>query len=163
MDRPMRPFVDPGGSQTYAQPYDIQGARFYSFVLDAEYSALQAYIDRVLNGPAGGKVIYKPLVGRVMLGLMEAARIYSGPPDRRAFYIPERDLAFWIPVIKTHHFGPIQIATRIDWYMSYVTVDDPWAAACGREIYGFPKELGVFDQEPPIGPDGPSSTLLTKL
>ena len=163
MDSQARPFVDLGGSQTYPQPYSIQGARFYSFLLDADYAALQAYIDRVLNAPAGGKVVYKPLVGRVMLGLMEAARIYAGSPKDATFWIPERDLAFWIPVVKTHHFGPIEIATRIDWYMSYVTVDDPWAVACGREIYGFPKELGVFDQEPPIGPGGPSSSLLTRL
>ncbi len=163
MDRQPRPYVDLGGSQTYPQPYDIVGARFYSFVLDADYSALEAYVDRVLNVPAGGKVVYKPLVGRVMLGLMEAARIYAGPPDRHTFWIPERDLAFWIPVVKVHHVGPFEVASRLDWYMSYVIVDDPWAVACGREIYGFPKELGAFDQEPPIGPDGPSSTLLTRL
>lgn len=163
MDRQPRPYADLGGSQTYPQPYDIEGVRFYSFVLDADYSALEAYIERVLNVPAGGAIVYKPLVGRVMLGLMEAARIYAGPPDHRTFFIPERDLAFWIPVVKTHHFGPIDVASRIDWYLSYVIVDDPWAVASGREIYGFPKELGLFDQEPPIGPGGPTSTLLERL
>lgn len=163
MDHGPRPYVDLGGSQTAPQPYSIEGARFYAFLLDARFPALEAYVDRVLNGPAGGKVIYKPLVGRVMLGLMEAARIYDGPPDHRTFWIPERDLAFWIPVVKIHHLGPFEVATRLDWYMSYVIVDDPWAVASGREIYGFPKALGQFDQEPPIGPDGPSSTLLTRL
>lgn len=163
MPQAPKPFVDLGGSQTYPQPYDIEGARFYAFLLDADETALGAYIDRVLNVPAGGKVVYRPLVGRVMLGLMEATRIYGGPPDARKFWVPERDLAFWIPVVKTHHLGPFEFVSRIDWYMSYVIVDDPWAVAMGREVYGFPKELGLFDQEPPIGPGGPPSTLLTRL
>jgi hypothetical protein len=163
MDAAPRPYVERGGAQTYPQPYDIEGVRFYSFVLDAEYGALEAFIDRVLNGPAGGKVLYKPLVGRVMLGLMESTRIWAGPPGARLFSIAERDLAFWIPVIQVHRLGPVEFATRLVWYMSYVLVDDAWAVAMGREVYGFPKELATFEQQQPVGPGGPASGFLESL
>ncbi len=158
-----RPYVERGGRQTYPQPYDIEGVRFYSFVLDADYAALEAYIDRVLTGPAAGAATYKPLVGRVMLGLMESTRIWAGPPEARLFSIPERDLAFWIPVVKVHKVGPVEFATELVWYMSYVVVDDAWAVAMGREVYGFPKELGTFDQQPPVGKGGPATTFLERL
>jgi hypothetical protein len=158
-----RPYVLRGGQQTYPQPYDIEGVRFYSFVLDADYDALESYVDRVLNGPAGGAVVYKPLVGRVMLGLMESTRIWAGPPEKRLFSVAERDLAFWIPVVSVQKLGPIEFATRLVWYMSYVIVDDSLAVAMGREVYGFPKELGNFDQQPPVGPGGPASTFLERL
>ena len=134
MTQPTRPpYIERGGEQSWPPPYDIRGVRFYAFILEADYATLETYVDRVLNDPAGGAVRYKPLAGRVLLGLMGAEKVLVGPLGAAHFSIPERDLAFWIPVACVERRLGIDVITRIAFYLSYVQVDDGWAVISGRE------------------------------
>ena len=86
MDPAAKPlYVERGGVQSWPPPYALTGVRFYAFLLEADYGTLERYVDRVLNGPAGGAVTYKPLVGRVLLGLMGAERVQVGPLASKRF------------------------------------------------------------------------------
>jgi hypothetical protein len=145
-------YIERGGDQTYAQPLMLAGTRFYGFIVEADTAALQALCDRYLNGPSGGQVHYRPLVGRVMLGVADIAKITPmNPPDSRIGWIPEVDIAFWVPVVSVKQEGPIFVAERLAWFLPYVFVNNAWAFASGREIFGYPKALGNF--EVPSGPD----------
>jgi hypothetical protein len=138
------PFVEGGGMQTYPQPYTAVGTRFYGFLLEADATRLRALCNKYLNGPAQGHVDYHPLVPRVVLGVADIPRFNIGAADNRPFWTPEIDVAFWVPVVAVKRVAGIDIAERFAWFLPYVFVDNTWAFASGREVYGFPKEIGTF-------------------
>ena len=142
-----RPFIEGGGAQTYPQPYRIEGADFYAFLLAADAKALVAVCDRYLNPLARDGMRYHPLVGRVMLGITDIRKIQIGARDDRKFWTPEIDVAFWVPVVAVHRVAGVDVVSRFAWMMTYVVVDDTWAVASGREVYGFPKALGVIRRQ----------------
>ena len=148
-----RPFIEGGGSQTYPQPYRLEGAHFYGFLLDADPKALTALCDRYLNPLARGGVRYHPLIDRVLLGVTDIRRIHIGARDDRKFWVPEIDVAFWVPVVAVRRVAGVDVASRFAWMMTYVVVDDAWAVAAGREVYGLPKALGVIRRAPPRTPE----------
>lgn len=154
----MKPlFIEGGGAQTYPQPYCLTQCRFYAFLLQADATALQEVCDRYLNAvaPAGTVERYRPLMNRVMLGFADIGRVQIGARDPRSFWVPERDVAFWVPVVATRKgAGGIEVAMRYSWLLLYVTVNDSWAVASGREEYGFPKAMGVIERQMTERPGG---------
>ena len=54
------------------------------------------------------------------------------PPDRDKGLFTEQEFAVWVPVIEPK-LGPF-------WLHPYMVVDNPYAMALGRELYGFPEE-----------------------
>src|SRR5262249_29404306 len=64
----------------------------------------------------------------------------SQAPASNIGWMHEIDVAFWVPVV-AFNGGAIE---SIAWFLPYVFVNNGWAMATGREIYGFPKELGSF-------------------
>jgi hypothetical protein len=140
---PLPPYVDPGGLQVLCQPGLSLGVRFYTFLLDADQKALQAVCDRFLNGPTGGAVRFRPVLPRVLLAFAAIERLKSMvPPYRDWGWIPESDAVLCIPVVETDDQSPIP--ERLAWFVPYIVVDSAWACIAGREIYGFPKEVGTF-------------------
>jgi hypothetical protein len=155
MTQPEKPeFVEHGGQQTYPQPLELDGVRFYSFLLEADDQALRALCDQRLNRPARGRVEYHPLLPRVLLGVADIQKaLCVNPPDRDKGRLREVDVAFWVPVAAVGRLAGVAVVERVAWFLPYVFVDSGIAAASGREIYGFPKAIGKF--EIPAGPDGP--------
>src|SRR5262249_39640273 len=139
-------YVEWGGEQVFPQPLQLQEVSFYSFMLDADFRSLRAVCDKYLNGPAGGRVEYHPLVPRVLLAFASIGRASCAePPDSQKGWMSEVDVAFWVPVVAGRRAGPLFFAERVAWFLPYVFVNNAWASATGREIYGFPKEIGAFE------------------
>jgi hypothetical protein len=130
--------------QTYPQPYTAVGTRFYGFLLEADVARLRALCNKYLNSPAQGHVDYHPLVPRVVLGVADISRFNIGAVDKQPFWTPEIDIAFWVPVVAVKQIAGIYFAERFAWFLPYVFVDNAWAFASGREVYGFPKEMATF-------------------
>jgi hypothetical protein len=138
-------FVPRGGEQVFCQPVELQKVRFTSFLFHADTAALQQVCDRYLNKPSGGAVHYRPLLPRVILGVADIGRAYPvQSPDERKGWVSEIDVAFWMPVGRFKEVLGVSFTERLAWFLPYVFVDNAWAVAAGREVYGFPKELGRF-------------------
>ncbi len=147
-------FVQPGGSQTYPQPLDLQNCHLFSFVLEADATALRKICETFLNDPVNGQVTYVPLASFAMLMVAMIGKIscVNLPPDQQ-FWLPESDIAFWVPVLKGKTEGGLFVAESLQWFLPYVFVNNTWAAASGREIYGYPKAMSAFELPSPDDPD----------
>ncbi len=139
----MAKYVERGGEQAFAPPFLQSGTRMQGFLLKGDPAALQATVDRYLNTPSGGATSYRVLMSHVILGYAPIASTRSTqPPGSERGYTPETDVAFWVLVGAGHQDGPIWVLDRIAWFLPYVWVDIPTTMATGREVYGYPKELG---------------------
>jgi hypothetical protein len=142
-DQPL--FVPRGGEQVFCQPVELRHVRFTSFLFDADTAALQGVCDRYLNEPSGGGVRYRPLLPRVVLGVADIGRVFPiQSPDERKGWVSEIDVAFWMPVARQSKILGLSFTEEVAWFLPYVFVDNAWAVAAGREVYGFPKEMGQF-------------------
>jgi hypothetical protein len=156
MTSTLPPYVERGGEQVFSQPVQLSGASFYSYLLKADADAVQAACDRYLNGPAKGAVHYRAVLPFVVLGVVNIERITSlVPPDAGKGYISEADAAFWVLVARIKKVAGIPVVEKLAWFIPYMFVTHPWATACGREIFGFPKEQSVLCV--PKGPTDPAT------
>ncbi|MDX2030269.1 MAG: NAD(P)-binding protein [Blastocatellia bacterium] len=138
------PYVVRGGEQVYAPPIMVENCRYYAYLLEANAESLQALCDRELNTPSQGNLRYVPLLPRVILGFADLAKGYCLGQDRHIGWMPEIDVAFWVPLARVRRVAGIDFIERIVWYMPYVFVDTPLAVAAGREIWGFHKQMASF-------------------
>jgi uncharacterized protein with NAD-binding domain and iron-sulfur cluster len=155
-------YVDRGGDPVLRHPYLQTGARLRGFALRADPARLQAICDRDLNQPSGGRLRYRPLCGTVVLTFTTIARLSSlDPRDRNAGYSDETDVAFWFPMACERGGG-----LDVSWYVPYIFVDRAYAIAAGRELYGFPKSMGVLGIPPEVTSAEPytvDALVLTRL
>jgi hypothetical protein len=141
-------YIDRSGEQVYPPPFSAANVGFFGFAVLAERSALQAMCDRYLNAPMGGGDRFTPALSHVLFvfNTMDALRAQSpGWQDRGWF--PEQEAAVWVLVAD-------RVGEQLFWFHPYMLVDNSYALAMGREIYGFPKALGWFDI--PRGPQAPA-------
>ena len=141
-------FVEQGGNQTFAQPFELEGTRFQGFLLDADGEAARARARPVAERSAQGAVNYQPLAPIVLLGYADNPKMWS--VGREIGWMPEKDVAFWIPAASVKEEGGVQFVERVAWFLTYAFVDNAWACASGREIYGFAKEMSTI-QTPALG------------
>lgn len=132
------PIIDRGGDVVYAEPYKQDETRLFAFLLPADRQRLAALCDRQLNWT--GRFRFTPLVGYVALVFADIASTYSTDPRYHGRgTMRERDVSFWVPV---HTDAPGLPA--LSWFQPYIWVDNGIAMAAGREVYGFPKEVGIL-------------------
>lgn len=164
-------FIQRGGDVVYAEPYNQVNARLYAFLLPVDRQRIAALCNRYLNWT--GKLVFTPVVGHIALVFAAIDRTYSTD----SYYagrgtMSEADVSFWVPVRSSSPSAP-----PLSWFLPYVWVDNGIAMAAGREVYGFPKEVGnlsipargappihfavetdvveTFGLPPHVGPDGP--------
>jgi hypothetical protein len=151
MDLP--PYIRRGGDIVLSQPFLQSGTTSYAFVCGAELAKLNALCDAQLNAVTRSSgVVYRPLAPLVALVAADIASIRSKvAPDKDFGWIPERDVAFWIPVVakKVDAHG-VEHDDHFAWFLPYIWVAIAAAMATGREVYGFPKEQGTLAM--PLGP-----------
>ena len=146
MSRPV--YLSRGGEQVFVAPYVAEGVQFFGFVVKAEQAKLQVICDRYLNGPTGTQD-FMAVVPFVMFVFNKLDRMYAKlPPDHNRGWYSEQEGAVWMPVWDNKR-------SKALWYHPYMVVSSSYAMAMGREIYGFPKEIGWF--EVPNGPDSPET------
>lgn len=146
MDKP--PYIERGGEQCLAHPFVTKDVQWFGFVVKAEKKALTTLCDRYLNKPLGTEN-FVPAVGHVMFVCNRLGKMYSkNPPDRNRGWYTEQEGAIWMLVLdKERH--------NLFWFQPYMIVDNSYAMASGREIYGFPKQYGRLTI--PDGPDAPDA------
>src|SRR5690606_24233048 len=59
-------------------------------------------------------------------------------------WMPEIDVAFWVPVLLLERIGPALVPYRVSFFQPYLFVDSGQAMATGRETYGYHKMIGEF-------------------
>ncbi len=134
------PYVERGGDLVARQPFMHENAHLRCFFLEAAADKLQALCDRVFNVPSGGALEFRPLGNTILLTFAQIGRIYSTDEDQRQLgTMSEIDVAFWLPLLSWRAGKPF-----LSWYIVYIFVDNPFAMATGREVYGFPKTLAQF-------------------
>lgn len=146
-------YVKRGGEQDIQNPFHLRDVAIDAFYFKADYGALFQLVERDLDQvlrrgdlrrPLGlmlPSVRIVPLAPVAMLVCAQTARIEV--PD--VGWIPEVDVAFWIPVLIMAKFGPLRIPWEIGFYQPYLFVDSGQAMATGRETFGYHKMLGEFD------------------
>jgi uncharacterized protein with NAD-binding domain and iron-sulfur cluster len=149
------PYVDYGGTQMLRPPYLAKNVSFYAFVVKADAGALQRMLDHRLNLPSGGAVQFEPAGPFVVIAFNNLAQLSSqNPPDSAKGWFSEQECAVWVRVVDRK-------SQRSMWFHPYIFVDNSYAMALGREIYGFPKALGWF--QIPDDPAGATELFMETL
>lgn len=151
-------YVDREGELVFAPPFKTDPVDFYGFILDADIDRLSAVCDKYLNAPLDrvcDNRRFVPAGGFVLVACIDIPKMYSSTkPYSDWGWFKEKEIGFWILVID-------QDTKEMYWHMPYMWVDNPYAMAMGRELYGFPKGLGEIML--PGTPDKPDQFALNTL
>lgn len=151
-------YVERGGRQVWRPPYSARRAQIFGFVLDAEGAAVDALLHRDLIEPAGGAVDYRCAQERVVVTFSAIERLASAePPDSLRGHLPELEVAVWCLA------GDAIEGGRLVWYLPYIFTDSGQTVATGREVYGYPKQIGFFAPGYPGALDAGGSTVVEAL
>lgn len=141
-------YVEHGGEIACRHPADAINSRLYGFLVEADPELLDAYCDRCFNRPTGGQEHWEAVGNEVLLNFVDIPTMGSTDLlDQRLGVCHEREAAIWFPVVD-------HSSNRFAWAIPYMFVDSDLALAGGREVYGFPKQMGTL--EIPVGKKAPS-------
>ncbi len=138
------PYVILGNLYDALSAAQLSDVVMHSFCVQADRTKLQAWLDRAFATPSGGAVRYEAVGDKVFLSFAEIGQARgAGKQGGRDGYVGEIDTTIWL------------MARRLDdglfalrWIPVYLFVDSGTAQATGREVWGFPKQLGEFDFTP---------------
>lgn len=132
-------YVD-GGNRipVFRGPYRQRDAHIAAFLLPARSEALRALCDTYFDAPSNGAVKVSPLGPYILLLYAEMQIQSLDERDEAIGWMRETEVSFWMPVTSR--------AGRAAWFLPYLFVDNPYAIAAGREVYGFPKTWGQFEK-----------------
>jgi len=139
-------YIDDGlGVPVFRGPYLQRDAQIVAFLLPAERQQLKRLCDRCLNANGTG-LKYVPLASYVLLLFADMKVSSLDVRDREFGWSHETELSFWIPTVAQVPAGGLLVSDHVAWFVPYLFVNNPHAIATGREVYGFPKMLGHFEQ-----------------
>ncbi|HLT34620.1 MAG TPA: acetoacetate decarboxylase family protein [Enhygromyxa sp.] len=125
--------------QTFAPPYVQAGCALFGFALPADRARLQRIVDRLIAEPSGGRVRAQVEAGHVLLYFCDFARSHSADPiDAHRGWLGERECGIWVPIRRPESRGP-------SFFVHAMIVDSGPAMCSGRELLGFPKQLGRIE------------------
>jgi Acetoacetate decarboxylase (ADC) len=131
-------YVEHGGEIACRHPADGLDSRMYGFVVQANRDCLDAYCDRCFNAPTMGEQQWRAISDHALLNFVDIPKMGSTDPlDDHLGYTHEREAAIWFPVYEPR-------LRLLAWAIPYMFVDSHFALAGGREVYGFPKQLGAL-------------------
>lgn len=138
-------YVERGGGLVYRPPYTARQVVLDGFVVEADKSAIDAVVQRDLVEPTAGAVEYHAVHDRVIVAFTQIGELASGDvADRQRGSMAEVEVSIWCLVADVHAGG------RLCWYLPYVFTDSAQTMATGREVYGYPKQTGVFSGGAPL-------------
>jgi Acetoacetate decarboxylase (ADC) len=138
------PYVSTGDRIVGWGPYLQQGTILHNFCVTGDKDRIQQKLDTMFAEPSGGEVRYRPITSKLFLSVAEIARIVpQNPIDYNRGGVSEIDVTIWA-VAHREGSGPLEMR----WIPLFLAVDNDWAMATGREVYGFPKEIGIFKFDP---------------
>ena len=137
-------YVDRGGRQVWRPPYVAQGTEVYGFVVPGNRTAIDGLLRRDLVEPSRGAVDYRCAHPDVAVLFAKIDRLASADQrDSQRGYVSELEVSVWCLA------ADVLAGGRLVWYLPYVFVDSGQAAASGREVYGYPKQMAVFEDDYP--------------
>jgi uncharacterized protein with NAD-binding domain and iron-sulfur cluster len=136
------PYVRRYGDMLGPQPYSMSGTKMRWLFLQSDLHAIGKLCDEQLNI---GSALYKPFLPLVAFVAADIAKARSLRPDRDTGYCPERECAFWVPLLAGTATKDGFKPERVVWLQPYTWVDSGAALTEGREIYGIAKSLGTLD------------------
>jgi hypothetical protein len=140
-------FIERGGELVARQPFLQENTHLRCFILEAKREKLQAVCDQVFNELTGGEVMFRPFANNILLTFAKIEQIYSlYGKDAERGGMPEIDVAIWMPLLSQRESARSEREgeLHLSWYNPYIFVDNPFAMATGREVYGFPKTIAQF-------------------
>ena len=148
---PGRPYIARGGEQTFGSPYEATDVTYRYFVIKADLAALKETCDRYLSTPANRAPAYQPVTPYILFtyGTFGCLRSLTVPDSQRGF-VQETECALWLFCAPVEDHGGNPVAVRLTGFCPYLFVDNQFAIASGREVYGFPKQHAAlqFPQDP---------------
>ncbi len=137
-------YVERGGQQVWRPPYSARQTDLYGFVLEADQGAIDALLVRDLIHPSGGAVDYRCAHANIVVTFGRVEEEASlDPVDSLRGFLAENEVSIWCLVADMNSPG------RLVWYLPYIFTDSEQTIATGREIFGYPKQLGYFDENYP--------------
>jgi Acetoacetate decarboxylase (ADC) len=138
------PLVITGNRIDALGPVQLLGVIMRSFCVAADRTKVQALLDKTFATPSGGAVAYEAIGDKVFVSFAEISKLYAVDAVEKDHGVSsEIDVTIWVMVRRLHRG---LIALR--WFPAYLFVDNGPAMASGREVWGFPKQLGRFDFSP---------------
>ncbi len=138
-------YVERGGEMVTRHPFDLYGVRLTVFTVPVDPDRVAAYCERTFAAPSGGAESYRPVGRHALVSFADITSIRSSnAPDDALGVSAEREVAVWLPLWDTHRRAPT-------WTMPYLIVNEAAPVAGGREIFGFPKQLGDVTWSAPDG------------
>jgi hypothetical protein len=147
-------FVEYGARATAPPPFLSTEGLFHGYLLEGDAELIANLCDRVLNAPAAGRVVYKPMFGKWVLLLTGAfAEVRSQAQGFEQWgSVDEAQTSLWVPVAAGRlDDGGEFVAERVCMAVPFILVNNPMSYAGGREDYGYPKSLGRFDPAAGVG------------
>lgn len=137
-------YVERGGQEVWRPPYAARVANLWGFVIQASRTAVDELLHRDFAGPTRGAVNYRCVHDNVVVAFADIAELASGDPvDSERGFLREREVSVWCIAADPRARG------ELVWYLPYVFADSGLAVASGREVYGYPKQVGIFDAKYP--------------
>ncbi len=144
---PLPPYVDDGcGAPVFRSPYLQRNAQLAAFLLNADIAALQSLCDATLNTPSDNAVTYAPFGPYILLVYADMQIQSLDPRDQKLGWMNETEAGVWVPLTLRKNVGGIKTPDHAAWLLPYLFVDNPYAIAAGREVYGFNKTWGQFER-----------------
>lgn len=137
---PQIPYIERTGKQVFQQPFAAKNVQFYGFLVSANEDSLQKNLcDKYLNNPSNGAVDFRPAGPFALIVFNKIDSLSSiNPPDSQKGWFSEQETAVWVLLEDRKR-------EKLFWFHPYIFVDNSYAMAMGRELYGFPKSLGWFN------------------
>lgn len=127
-------------------PFAGRGVESFVFVFAGKKDHLESLCDRYLNEPTGGQVEYRLLTPLIALIFSRTKQLIAiDPPYSGMGWLPELEAAFWVLTAAVAGHGEEARADRLAWFVPYIFADSTLAVTEGREIFGFPKEIGWLE------------------
>lgn len=132
-------YVSRSNEQAFAPPYSQEGCRLYGFWLPCDPARLQKVCDRFLNQPSQGALRIEVAAPYILLYFCSFARSRSlHADDIERGWLGENECALLLVVKEARPTATPALAL----FPFAMFVDSGPAAISGRELLGFPKEIG---------------------
>lgn len=140
--RPGPRYVERGGDVVFRHPCRAKDVRMWNFVLRADARRIDALLERCFTEPSNGAERYEAIGNFVLLNVVDVKSLGARSADQALGTMAEKEVAIWVPARDL-------VRGRLVWMVPYMFVDGGAPLAEGRETYGFPKQLGTVEIEPP--------------
>ena len=134
-------FVEHAGSATFPGNIELNQTRMWAFLLQGDLAKMTAWCQAMFDIPSHSAVQVVPLSSYLMMSVVDIGNgRFADAPEMG--WSRERELTFWVPVVRLEDRDGIKVATHFNMAMPYLVLDNPVAIASGREIFGYFKQAG---------------------